>query len=80
MVPQARCHTGKRRFLHRSDAVLALDDLLAGSKDHPARAAKLTVYMGGQCCGGWHIGHNYGPIQKRTARRGKHRRQVIRES
>ena len=76
VVPQAKCPTGKRRYLRRDEATEALQDLIftAGSKEHPKRLARLGVYLGERCCGGWHIGHNYGPSCLRTARRGKHKK------
>jgi hypothetical protein len=69
------CPTGKRRYLTAADAAPYLRSLKFRS--HPAHAAKLDVY--GPCpqCGGWHIGHNYGPISTRTQRRGKHAKRKV---
>ena len=74
MVPQARCPSGKIRYMTKHAATVALNDLVAQALEHPARLAKLGIYLGGRCCGGWHVGHNFKPASQRTARRGKHKR------
>lgn len=72
---QAKCTTGKRRYFSKADASAGLVALLAANLEHKARQAHLGIYQGHRCCGAWHIGHNFGKVTQRTARRGKHRRQ-----
>ncbi len=66
-----RCPTQKKCFRTPFEARPYLESLRAA--EHPQRAAKLSTY---RCrdCGWFHIGHNFGPVSQRTARRGKHAR------
>lgn len=65
-----RCR--KVPYAKREDAQRHLDDLKV--IEHPSRARHLHIYPCGICVGFLHVGHDYGRVMQRTARRGKHRR------
>ena len=66
-----RCDSRKIRYANPSDAQDHIEALRR--IDHPSRAAHLVVYYCDVCLA-YHVGHNYGRVQQRTARRGKNRR------
>lgn len=66
-----KCPTGKKCFRTAAEADPYLH--ATAEDDHPSRAKRLGVYTCHLCLF-LHIGHDFGSLADRTARRGKHRR------
>jgi len=65
-----KCRSKKKCFQTPAEADVYIVEL--AKVDHPSRFKRVGVYL--CACGWFHIGHNFGPVHERTARRGKHRR------